>query len=336
MGGEAVFTTKRIEIPCPDSSVPQVTISALSDLHRGVKGHSGSRLADTLAYVKKRMAKDPHHYSFFLGDQNDKMSDSERKGYFSAALHAGTVESIDEWMVTQDLEPLAKDLAFMGERNLGFIGGNHSFVFQTHSEEYGYAPGMTAEQWLAKRLNTHWLGWLCYMRLTVKRARNKGEVETSGVPLDLVLCHGKGGGKLAGSTINGVDDLRRIFPSAHMYFMGHDHQMGVVPASMLEVANGPSALTGFTGTGAKAHLKVRQHDQLLCRCGSFLKGYEPGQASYVVRALLRPSCLGNVEVKAKLLRKRLADNTRSLEWRLEGTVKPGGSRAVREQEETEE
>lgn len=325
---EAICTTALIDIYCPESTVPKITVSALSDLHRGVKSHSKSRFSEVITNIRARMKKNPQHYVVFVGDNVDKFSDSERKGLGLAALHASSVESIDEWIVKDYLEPLAKDLEFMGDRNLGFVGGNHAYVFQTDSEEWGYRCGMTAEQWLAKRLKTRWLGWICYMRLAVHRGAGRGNVGAGTVSLDFVVCHGKGGGKLAGSTINGVEDLRRIFPSAHCYFAGHDHQLGVVPVSMLEVPSGWGARTAQQGITSLANLKIRQHDQLLCRCGSFLKAYEPGRPSYVVRALMRPACLGYVEIVAKLMRRRTDDGVRYMEWQLDGTVKSGGSRAA--------
>ena len=325
--GEAICTTKCIDLYCPDSSVPLLTFSAIGDIHYGVRGHSRARFDATLHRVRRRMGASPNHYVFFIGDQTDKFSDSERKALFAAALHAGSVESIDEWMVTGYLEPLAKKLEFMGTHNLGFIQGNHTYVFQTNSEQYGYSCGMSAEQWLAKRLNTHWLGWICYMRLAVhRRCDGEGKCDEKSIPLDFVICHGKGGGKLAGSTINGVDDLRRIFPSAHCYFAGHDHQLGVVPVSMLEVPMGNGSRIGEPTLKSLAHLRIRTHDQLLCRCGSNLKAYEPGVASYVVRSLMRPACLGHVEVFAKL--ERTSENDRRhMAWHLEGVVVSGSSRA---------
>jgi hypothetical protein len=332
--GEAICTTKNPRIYCPDSSSPTLSFSAIGDIHYGVRGHSKARFEATLGRVKRRMAKSPNHYTFFIGDQTDKFSDSERKSLFGAALHAGSVDSIDEWMVTGYLEPLAKRLAFLGDHNLGFIQGNHTYIFQTNSEQHGYSCGMSAEQWLAQRLNTHWLGWICYMRLSIYRGCGGGKCSGASVPLDFVICHGKGGGKLAGSTINGVDDLRRIFPSAHCYFAGHDHQLGVVPVSMLEVPMGATIGMGLPTLKSPAHLRIRTHDQLLCRCGSHLKAYEPGVASYVVRSLMRPACLGHVEVFAKLERTR-EDDRRHLAWHLEGVVVSGSSRASIDPAESE-
>lgn len=324
--GEAILTTKNIRIFCPDSTTPMLSFSAFGDIHYGVRGHSRANFEATLGRIRRRLAQSPNHYVFFTGDQTDKFSDSERKSLFAAALHAGSVESIDEWMVTGYLEPLAKKLEFLGDHNLGFVQGNHTYVFQTNSEQYGYSCGMSGEQWLAKRLQTHWLGWICYMRLSIHRGAGCGKTEPKSIPLDFVICHGKGGGKLAGSTINGVDDLRRIFPSAHCYFAGHDHQLGVVPVSMLEVPMGVGSRTGEPTFKSMAHLRIRTHDQLLCRCGSSLKAYEPGVASYVVRSLMRPACLGHIEVFAKLER-TVENDTRRLAWHLEGVVVSGSSRA---------
>jgi len=43
-------------------------------------------------------------------------------------------------------------------------------------------------------------------------------------------------------------------------------------------------------------MKIKQLEQYLCRSGSFMRGYVPGKASYVVQGLYRPSNLGSIQL----------------------------------------
>jgi hypothetical protein len=106
----------------------------------------------------------------------------------------------------------------------------------------------------------------------------------------IVACHGRAGGKLAGSSINQVEDLKKIFPIADIYIMGHDHQRGAWPTSIL--------LPGDQGTG------IKQKRQFLARSGSFKKGYTSGVASYEVGSLYRPSDMGAVQFSISLHRQK--------------------------------
>jgi hypothetical protein len=61
--------------------------------------------------------------------------------------------------------------------------------------------------------------------------------------------------------------------------MGHDHKLSVAPINRLQLAN--------TGT---LHLLNRKG--YVARTGSFLRGFVPGQVSYVADRALNPSTLG--------------------------------------------
>ena len=120
---------------------------------------------------------------------------------------------------------------------------------------------------------------LFYISISIKLFHGTGAKAHTNISMDIVPCHGKAGGKLAGTTINQVEDLKRIFPVADIYVMGHDHQRGAWPKSIL--------LADDRGN-------IKQKRQFLARSGSFKKGYVDGVSGYEVGRLLTPSDLGAI------------------------------------------
>lgn len=213
------------------------------------------------------------------GDFLDIGSISERMALKAAKLHDQTRDSIDD-AVKKLCDKMAKELAFTSGHWLGMLKGNHDYEFQ---------DGTTAIDRIAKAIECPVLGSLAYIALSLK-------ANGSGTRLDIVCHHGKAGGKLAGTTINQVSDLRTIFPSADIYIMGHDHQRGAWPQSMLYVTQGSG------NGGGKLNLTARR--QWLCRSGSFLRAYVPGQSSYAAAKLLRPADLGTIQLRVSMRRER--------------------------------
>lgn len=211
--------------------------------------------------------------SYFLGmgDYHDFASASERKSLIKSGLHETTMQKLD-YVVQRDMRKFAQEISFMRGKLLGLIEGNHTWVFM---------DGKYAIEDLAERLNTEYCGWLSYISLRVG-------VNRSNIMVDIVACHGKAGGKLMGTSINQVDDLTRIFPMADIYVMGHNHQRGALPKSILY---NPGVKKSTTGS------PIKQKRQFLVRSGAFLKSYTPGTGGYVHKALYQPSDLGAVMLK---------------------------------------
>jgi len=210
-----------------------------------------------------------------MGDFNDFASSKEQKIIHNSALHEQTKDKFDD-IVIRDNRRIANEMSFMRGRFLGMLDGNHNWVFKN---------GKTATEDLAERLQAPYLGWLTHITVNIRihnttGKRLKGNYSTGDIRMYIVACHGKAGGKLAGATINQVDDLKRVFPVADIYAMGHDHQRAAHPTSVLVPSNRGSEL--------------KQKRQFLVRSGSFKKGYVDGVSGYEVGRLLRPSDLGAV------------------------------------------
>jgi len=220
---------------------------------------------------------DANTYYFLMGDPNEFASWSDRNILLNRGLHESAAAKLDQ-VALADTRDFIKEIMFMQGRMIGVISGNHKWVFKKKG---------SSDEMIARALRAKFLGDLGYVRLVIKQG---GSV----VNVDIVAHHGKAGGKTAGATLNQVDDLRRIFPVADLYFMGHDHKRGVWPESVLVIQN----------NGNRGRMITKQKRQLLCRTGSFLRGYVDGMDSYVADRLLRPCELGAIKLEVKIKRDR--------------------------------
>jgi hypothetical protein len=227
-----------------------------------------------------RVEDDEHTYYIELGDPNDFASISERSILLNRKLHESTVKKLDR-LANIDTNAFLRDVGFMKGRMIGIVSGNHRWEFK---------DGSNSDQRIAKALDSKFLGDFAFIRLAL-------EYQGRFVNVDIVACHGKAGGKCAGTTINQVDDLRRIFPVADIYLCGHDHKRGVWPESTLLVST----------NGKRGELMLKQKRQLLCRTGSFLRGYVDGEDSYVSNKYLRPCELGTIKLEIKVKRSVIGD-----------------------------
>lgn len=212
------------------------------------------------------LAKQEELHLFGMGDYHDFASCKEQKALMAAGLHDQTYDSFDG-IVEERNRAFTEKLK--GLNLLGLIGGNHTWKLKN---------GYYADEDLSQRLKTEYLGWLCVFALQLNFGNCRG------VTLYFVLCHGLGGGKLPGTSINKIDDLKRIFPFSDVYAMGHDHQRGCWPTSTLWPIN--------SGTD----FRIKEKRQYLVRTGSFMKSYQEQKSQYTTAGLMRPADLGAVRL----------------------------------------
>lgn len=284
---DSVFTTRVVDINLPKAT-DRLVIIPVGDIHYDSPGFDAGRFKQFLRHAKQEMKRSNVYY-LFMGDELEVASTSERKIINSGGLHESTRYRLDHEAYLR-ARALLKEIEFMRGRILGMIQGNHYWLFSNTIDGTGITGGMTSTQWLAQRMGCPWLGYLSYVRLSLAV---KGTPRSS---LDIVACHGKAGGKLVGTSFNQVEELRAIFPGAHIYCMGHDHRLGGIPATSLYATRD----SGSTGDGA---LVIKQRKQVLVRTGSFLRGYVVGAESYIVGKLLRPSELGITKIEVRLRRR---------------------------------
>ncbi len=286
-GEDDVLTTHVCSIKLTSSKVP-LHLHFLGDIHHDNSMCDHDAFRRTLDLIRVQHDAGIPYRIILMGDQLDRCSTSERSKLLHSKVHESTQATWDRDAL-RDLTKLVDALWFAKDNILGVIQGNHYWRFFT-----GESAGRSSDIIMAEKLGTKWLGFLSYLHLSLN-------YQGCCVGVDAVVCHGsRGGGKLVGSSINQVDDLRRVFPGAHIYAMGHNHKAGVIPAAAL-FARPPDGKDRMCGTG---QLVVKERRQLLVRTGSFLKGYDQDTPSYVVRALWQPNTLGHAEVLLHVSRNR--------------------------------
>ncbi|MCK9370622.1 hypothetical protein M0R04_11990 [Candidatus Dojkabacteria bacterium] len=211
-----------------------------------------------------------------MGDYDDLASYTERKALLHACLHESTQMSLDE-LYTIRVNNFLKEIFFMKDKIIGLIEGNHHAILQS---------GMTTTQMMCDKLKCKYLGVSSFIRLLFPMQNSIKKTYA----IDIFAHHGKGAARLAGSSINTVEQMCGI-ADADIYLMGHDHKKGIVPKARLYLGDN----------------RLKQKKILLCRTGSFLKGYVEDQPSYVARALMTPSDLGNIKIEMTPRRKQNND-----------------------------
>lgn len=263
-----------IDLPC------KIPIWFFGDVHRDTSSCDVDRWKRFL----KEAAQDDAWF-FGMGDYHDFVSISEKKKMQNANLHEETIDKFD-MMTQENNRDFCKEIGFMRGRLLGLLEGNHHWI---------NTNGQTSTEDLAGRMETPYLGWLCHYTITFKADR-------MAIPLHIVACHGKAGGKTYGISINQVADLKVPFPSSHVYVSGHDHQRWADPISVL-----------VPKRQRNGEYKIKQQEQLLCRSGSFKKSYEPDKAGYEANRLLKPANLGALKIFVNIYRLGVDDRNLVME-----------------------
>jgi predicted phosphodiesterase len=212
-------------------------------------------------------------YFIGVGDYLETFSGSERKAM--AAVHSSSKGWMDE-RVIEDVDKLAERLSFTKGKWLGMLSGNHNHIT---------ADGETITQLLAKRLGAPALGVCGAIRLLLLRKGNTRSV----MKYDIWAHHGRGGGVLAGSTLNALERWANGL-ECDLVLMGHDHKCAPVKIERLALC------------GDGDNLRPRSKTITLVRTGGFMKAYEKGKVSYLVERAARPLTLGTAEIRLYMRR----------------------------------
>jgi hypothetical protein len=253
----------------------RLTIVPIGDIHFNAPMFSESVFRDWCKKYRARVAAGEDIYFLGLGDYLETMSGSERKNSLSG-LHESTREWLDE-KINENIRSLAERLDFTKGRWLGMLAGNHNYID---------GDGNTTTHMLAKLLDAKPLGVVAAIRLGIILPGKKA------MCYDIWAHHGRGGGRLAGSTLNSIEAWANGL-DGDLILMGHDHKKAAASTIRLSMS----------GRGAD-DMDVVQRETWLCRTGSFLKGYEKGKPSYIAERALRPVSLGTIEVNIRRTKTR--------------------------------
>lgn len=263
------FQTSTTNIKCYYKN--KIKIKPFGDIHRDSHNCDVPRWK---AWLKQAKAThDDNTFYIGMGDYNDFASYTERKQM--KGLHESTCAKLDK-VAAADVARLCDELSFMRGNILGLLHGNH---------EWEFTDGELATEKMCSILGCPFIGYAGYVRM-VCNVHGGTKITT-----DLFVSHGKGGGRLLGSTFNSIEKAVNIFHDADIYLMGHDHKRGAVPKTVLYVSRS---------------MEVREKIQWFGRTGSFLRGFVEDTPSYVVQAMYAPTSLGTIDFE--LEHKRVQKN----------------------------
>ena len=135
---------------------------------------------------------------------------------------------------------------------------------------------------MCERLGATYLGYSSFIRLVFKHKGKASHVAA----IDIWAFHGKGGGgRMIGGSVNSVQHMAET-AEADIFLSGHDHKKWAALKSKLTLTDGGSGI-----------IRLKHKKILLGRTGSFLKGYEPGEESYVAKAGMSPTDLGVIKIE---------------------------------------
>lgn len=258
-----LFTISEFDIAVRELGKPLYLIP-FGDVHLDAPTHSKDKWHEFLEWAE---AKGDRAYFVGMGDYLDFMSSSERRSFINGDYHDSTKSTLEE-LADKHVEQFYCDIKFMQGRLIGLIEGNHYFQ---------YSSGITSTQKLCEMLKCPYLGCLTFSRLRFRWKSNKTAT------LDVYAHHGKGAARLLGGSLNRVQQMSEAV-EADIYLMGHDHKGPVAfnPRMRLEKCGN--------------NLCIVERKQFFGRTGSFLRGYVPGQVSYVADGCLNPANLGVTKI----------------------------------------
>ncbi len=269
-----IFQIHKFEIPFEKYGEP-IYLIPFGDVHRSSPLCHLEKWREFLEWARRKKRV----YFLGMGDYDDLASASERDILGEKKLHESTQKTIQQ-LYLDNTKRFYKEISFMRDRVVGLVEGNH----------YGMFPnGATTTQKLAEFLGCQYLGVSAFIRLIFKHT-GRGNTTNS---IDIWAHHGKGAARLIGGSLNRVQQMMEA-AEASIYLMGHDHKKSVGLVTRL-------SLRGQNG------LRLHHDKKLFARTGSFLKGYESGEASYIADSAMNPTDLGVIKIELTPRREQRGD-----------------------------
>jgi hypothetical protein len=213
-----------------------------------------------------------------MGDYVDSESPSGRQKHRSANFYDSTNQALNENSDRQ-IDTLMEIFEPTIGRWLGLHQGHHY---------HDYFNGATTDTKLCQRLEAPFLGDTAFTRIKFKRGKS---VQS----LTIFSTHGTGSGATQAAPLSKLEGLSKGI-EADIYLINHFARKGAVPADRLFMDR-------------KDH--INHSKRWYVATGGYMGAYTEGsmldgrpQGSYVEKAMLTPTTLGGVVIKAEPIRKR--------------------------------
>lgn len=261
----------------------QMLLMPINDVHFGAPGFPEDRFIAHLHWGMERNA-----YFLSLADIMEFTSRSQRGILHN--LRASQREILDA-QNQQDIDKFVKLIAFTKDRWIGWHEGDHYHEF---------LDGTTSDQRLCQALGGSFLGTCALTDIRLNDSTRKKERGYSGCDVRIWSHHGLGGGRLAGSGLNLLEQAIKAV-RADIYLMAHNHSKVSAPVDQLD----------RTRDGYIFYRKL-----MIARCGGWLRGYlgqrpKPpttpaylSRGTYVERGAMQPVSLGGLVISLGFKRVR--------------------------------
>ncbi len=255
----------RIEIPCKYSRIENFTVVPIGDIHEGNIGCCEKTLQEEVEWVQK------HNNVFWIGmgDYIEAINYSDPRFDIKSVSRKYRDTGNIDMMVQLQIENISKIFEPIKDKCLGLHRGNHE---ETIRKFYHY--DVIYELW--KRLKVRPLYDVAITRLQFT-AKEKSTWTNS---FDIFSTHGNVGGRKSGGKVNRLEDLMAGFES-DVYLMGHAHIKAVTTTNRLYIDQA-------------GNLKSKK--KIGAITGSFLRGYNLQETSYVEKGTYPASDLGTIKI----------------------------------------
>ena len=203
-----------------------------------------------------------------MGDYLDADSMSDRAKM--VGLHDSTINNMEIYKEQQIMD-FRDDIAFMGDRLIGLIQGNH---------DYNMTAGYTGTQMLSSLMGCKYLGVACAMIINMRRDATK-----SSKNMTLMLHHGLSSGQTLGASLNKVQKMSMAF-EADVYVQSHDHKLNSGKEDIMKIVRDKKNNT----------VKIEACTKCYIRGGSYQRGYIPNRSGYAVQKMFQPSTMGSPKI----------------------------------------
>lgn len=266
MKTDGLFDYKVVEIPAKYNQ--PINLFFVGDEHFNSPCFARTKWEADMAEMREACRKG-NTYFIKTGDVFEALSTSERHIFSNSGFHESN-RTRWEAEYAKEIKDYVKQASFQIGRTLAVFGGNHYFQFY---------DGTTSDMALASALKAPYIGCSGYIILSLNIDDHHKHV------VKVFVHHGLSSGRTAGSTFGSLERAASYFHDADIIVMGHDHKAGAMqlPAISCEMGRG-------------GHWRIKECQRIIGRAGSYLKAYEPGQSSYAVDSLYRPSTLGCLQV----------------------------------------
>lgn len=253
----------------------EIDIICLADLHLASKSFAEKELDEAVKFIKDS----PNCYWFGLGDLGECINFKDEKRFDQETIREDYANKLHKYHQLE-LEELKHKFKPIAKQCLALIEGNHEYELKRRYNfdlTWGLLNYFNGECG-ADVING---GDTLYYVLSIHRKPQHSN-DIARRRYDFMLAHGHGGARTPAGKINKVEEMRKIFPNADFYLMGHQHEA---------ILRKPSAL--FVGND----WRVSEKTQYLVAVPSFCKVYEEGSSNYASRKLYPPTSIGFVTIR---------------------------------------